>query len=340
MTEKIEHGNDEISLLDIYEFFRDGWKTLFAFSVLGLFIGLTTAYVLPEQFQARGQIESASVGKKDKDDKVTSVAVESVAVLTEKMKIPTYYSAATIQACQVVDTLNPAETLVKRLGPSVARASTYVSLTFKAESPAIATSCLESVLRDVAANQALLAKPMINSLQDELVSAEEQFKASLSEQEQLRKRNPERLAQARAKLAAGEKFVDTFTKDSTTVKSTDPQFSASAVLLPALMAKQAEIQDLEKQIDTLTIAVAANITEKDQRVRKEASTVSELKNALLAPNTKPATFAAPIYAPNTKVEPKRPIIIAIGLMAGGFLGFMFLFGNRMRKSLRQQLKAS
>lgn len=66
MTEKIESDQEEISLLDVYEFFRDGFKTLLVFSALGLSVGLVTAFVLPEKFQASALIESASVGKKKK----------------------------------------------------------------------------------------------------------------------------------------------------------------------------------------------------------------------------------------------------------------------------------
>jgi len=343
MTEKPEYDNDEISLVDIYEFFRDGWKTLVGLSVLGLSVGLVTAFVLPEKFQARALIEPAAVAKKNAKEgggyTITSAAVEPVAVLAEKMKVPTYYGAATIGACGLADAQNPTETLVKLLNPSVARNSTYVSVTFKTGSPAAATACLESVLKDVVANQALLAKPLINNLQAELESAEDQLKANTVERDQLRKQNPERLKQAKSKLAAAEKFVEAFTKDSTTVKSTDPQFSATAILLPALIAKQSEIQDLEKLIDSLNLSVAANMTDKDQSVRKTASEVSELKNALLPPSTKPATFAAPVYAPNTKVEPKRSVIVLVGLVAGGFLGMLLLVGVRVRTSLRQQLES-
>lgn len=339
MTEKPEFDNDEISLIDMYEFFMDGWKTLVGFVVLGISAGLVTAFVIPEKFQARALIEPASVAKKGKDDAIVASAVESVAVLAEKMKVPTYYSAATIQACQLEKVVNPADALVKRLNPSVARNSTYVSLSFKAESTAIASACLESVLKDVAANQAQLAKPMISNLEADLASAEQQLKADTTERDQLLKQNPERLKVAQTKLAAAEKFVETFSRDPSTVKSTDPQFSSSAIILPALIAKQTEIKDLEELIDSLKLSVAANMTDKDKAVRKMASTVSELKNALQPPSTKPATFAAPIYAPETKVEPKRAVIVLVGLVAGGFLGLMLLVGIRVRNNLRKQLSA-
>lgn len=340
MTEKLAYDSGEISLLGIYEFFRDGWKTLVALSVLGLSVGIITAFVLPEKFQASVLIEPAFVGKKDKNDMIQSVSVESVAVLAEKMKVPTYYSLPTIKACRLSEVDNPAEELVKRLGPNVGRNSTYVSLTFKAESPALAKTCLENVLNDVAANQALLAKPVVNNLQADLESAEDELKTTTTERDQLRKMNPERLSQAKTKLAAAERFVEAFTKDSSSVKSTDPQFSAPAVLLPALMAKQAEIQELERQIYDLSLSVASNITEKDQDLRKIVSIVSELKNALMPPITKPATFAAPVYAPNSRAGPNRSLIMLMGLIGGGCLGLLLMVGISIRKSLLKQLNAA
>jgi uncharacterized protein involved in exopolysaccharide biosynthesis len=339
MTEKPEIDHDEISLLDIYAFFRDGWKALVAFSLLGVSAGLITAFVLPEKFQASVLIEPASVSKKEKDS-IAKGSVETSAILAEKMKQPTYYGDATIKACDLTDKVNPAQALVKGLNPNVARNSTYVSVTFKAESPAIATACLESVLKDVVANQARLAKPLINNLEVELTNAEQELQSNITERDQQRIKNKEKLSVAKSKLAAAENFVEKFSKDSLTFKFGDQQFSATALLLSTLISKQNEIKDLEIQINALELEVAANMTDKDQAVRKMTNIVSELKNALLPPNTKPATFAAPIYSPNTKVEPKRSVVILVGLVAGGFLGLMLLVGVRVRNNIRKQLQAA
>jgi LPS O-antigen subunit length determinant protein (WzzB/FepE family) len=338
MTEKPEVDNDEISLLDIYEFFLNGWKTLVGFAVLGLAAGFITAFVLPEKFQASALIESASVAKKERNESIGKTGVESAAVLAEKMKVPTYYRAETIQACGLQDGVNSSQALVNGLKPSVARNSSYVSVSFKAESPAVAKSCLESVLKDVVDNQAQLAKPLINNLEVELANAEQELQANTTERDQQRIKNREKLSVARSKLAAAEAFVAQFSKDSLTFKFGDPQFSATALLLSTLISKQNEIKDLEIQINALELEVAANMTDKDQAVRRMSNVVAELKNALQPPNTKPATFAAPIYTPSTKVEPKRSIVILVGLIAGGFIGLVLLVGMRVRNSLRQQLK--
>lgn len=340
MIEKPQIENDEISLLDIYEFFRDSWKILVVFSLLGLSAGAITAYILPEKFLASALIEPASVAKKERNDNILKSAIESSGVLAEKMKVPTYYSDATIKACNLTDKVNPAQELVRNLNPSVPRNSAYVSVSFKAESPAIAATCLESVLKDVIENQARLAKPLINNLEVELVNADQELKSNIIERDQQRIKNREKLNVAKAKLLAAESFVEKFSKDSLTFNFGDQQFSATALLLSTLIGKQNEIKDLEIQINSLELEVDANMTDKDQAVRRMTNTVSELKNALLPPNTKPATFAAPVYVPNTSVEPKLSVMLPVGLITGGFLGLMSLIGLRVRNKLCKQLRGS
>jgi uncharacterized protein involved in exopolysaccharide biosynthesis len=175
-----------------------------------------------------------------------------------------------------------------------------------------------------------LAQPLINNLEIELANAEQELQSNITERDQQRIKNREKLSVAKSKLASAESFVERFSKDSLTFKFGDQQFSATALLLSTLIAKQNEIKDLEIQINALELEVAANMTDKDQAVRRMSNTVSELKNALLPPNTKLATFAAPIYSPKTKIEPKRSVVILVGLVAGGFLGFILLVAVRVR----------
>lgn len=172
MTEKTDIDQDEISLVDIYEFFKDGWKTLVGLSALGLSAGVIAAFVIPEKFQASALIEPAAVASK---------AVESTTVLVEKMKSPTYYSIPTIEACGLTERVNPQNLLVQGLKPVVGRNSPYVSVSYRALSPADANKCLEFVLKDVAQNQAQLAKPLINNMEVTLVNAELELQSNVTE---------------------------------------------------------------------------------------------------------------------------------------------------------------
>lgn len=146
MSDKPDFDQDELSLLDIYTFFKDGWKMLSGFAALGLSVGLITAFVLPEKFLASAQIEPARVAEKNAE-LVISKSVEPVAVLAEKMRSPTYYSEAAIEACGLSQKANPLKNLVDTLKPSVARNSQYVSVSYLANSPAEAATCLAAVLK-------------------------------------------------------------------------------------------------------------------------------------------------------------------------------------------------
>lgn len=329
MNDKLDFDKEELSLLDIYTFFRDSWKTLAGFTALGVTAGAIAAFALPEKFQASALIEPAAVASK---------SVEPAAVLTEKMRSPTYYSDATLQSCGVNSDANPPKKLVDMLKPNLARNSQYVSVSYKAQSPAEAANCLESVLKDVVNNQAEIAKPLINNMEVILGNAEQELAASKTERDQQRIKNREKLNVAKTKLITAQTFVEQFSKGSLQFKFDDPQFSASALLLSTLISKQNEIKDLEIQINALELEIGANLTDKDQQVRSLTNTVTEMKNALLAPATRPASFAAPVYASDTKVEPKRSVVMVVGLIGGGFFGLLLLVGGRVRNKLRQQLK--
>ena len=332
MSDQNPAEQTEFSLFVVYDFFREGWKTIIGFSVIGLLVGVVTAFVMPEKFRASALIESASVATRPSANAaIVRQSVELPAVLAEKMKQPTYYSDKTLKACITNPDANPSQTLVNRLKPNVARNSVYVSVSYLAPSSKIASACLESVLNDVVVNQARLSEPLINNIQVELSNAEQELKAAITERDQQRIKNREKLAVAQSKLVAAQKFVERVSKESLNFNFSDPQFSASALLISTLIKTQNEIKDLELQINALEMEIAANITDRDQAVRKMTNTVNELKNALLPPNTKEASFAAPIYAPDRKVEPKRALVTAIGLFVGCLLGVLILLVRRMKK---------
>jgi LPS O-antigen subunit length determinant protein (WzzB/FepE family) len=332
----------EISLIDIYGFFVTGWKTIVLFVLVGLGIGVTTAFVVPEKFEASALIEMATVGilqkasTADSDSSGGSRPVESKDILAEKLNSPTYFSNETIEICGFADQANPAFALAEALKISVQRNSSFVSASFKAFSRDEAVSCIQAVLYDVKFNQARLAEPMVNNLGVALKTLNEQLQAAKTEQKQLLIQNKERLEVTRQKLVAAQSFVDQFSKDALTFKFDNPQFSASALLLSTIISKQNEIKDLEILINQLEMQVDARLTNKDNEVRELTKQVNDIRNALSAPQTKEASFATPIYAPNQKVEPKRSIIVFASLFAGFMLSIVFLLGRKVWRNLETQ----
>jgi len=207
-------ADDEISLLDIYDFIKEGWKTLVATTVLGGTLGVGAAFVIPEKFQASGSIQSTRVMGND---------VESIAVLAEKMRSPSYYSAESFAACDLENTINPAQELVKSLNPNLARQSAFVSVSFKSKNIQTSTACLNAVLADVQRDQDKVAAQQLLIAQGTLEKEKE-------------------------KLKLAEEFVSTLSGKSLSFDFKDTQFSASSLLIATLQSRQAEITELKNNI--------------------------------------------------------------------------------------------
>ena len=157
--------DDEISLMDVYDFLADGWKTILATAFIGTSIGIVTSMVLPEQFEAKALIESAKVASlTNSTNSTNSTYVESITVLAEKMRSPTYYDSKTLAVCVNEGEGGNLEALAKSLNANVARNSNFVSVSYRAESREIAVRCLEQVLEIVIARQKTLADANLTSV--------------------------------------------------------------------------------------------------------------------------------------------------------------------------------
>lgn len=318
-------SDDEISLMDIYEFIRDGWWTLIGMSVLGAVVGVIVSFVLPVKYEASGSIEPAQVAGEP---------VEEVEQLAEKMRSPTYYDNQTLQVCQMLDKLNPAADLARDLSPSVGRNSAFVAVKFQSESPDSAKQCLAAVIEDVKRNEEELARSSRQRVRDQIRVATQQLNRATQLRDQELKLNAERLTVAREKMATAQQFIAEFEKRALTFDFKDDQFSASSLLVATLQDKQNEVKDLQIRIDELVMKVQAGITSVDEAVFEADEKLVELRESLEEPATRDAQFATPIYASDTKVSPKRGLISVLAVLIGGFLGLMVLLGRRAYRHIK------
>jgi LPS O-antigen subunit length determinant protein (WzzB/FepE family) len=149
--------------------------------------------------------------------------VESIAVLAEKMRLPTYYSQQSFTACDVADSTNPAQTLATALKPNVARNSAFVSVSFKSTNINTSIACLNAVLADVKQNQNESAERQIALATATINKEKEQLKIA-------------------------EDFVSSVSQKTLTFNFKDTQFSASQLLFGMLQSKQNEITNLKSSI--------------------------------------------------------------------------------------------
>lgn len=124
-----------------------------------------------------------------------------------------------------------------------------------------------------------------------------------------------RIQKEEEKLSLAEKFVSSASNEKSSFKFSDAQFSASSLLIVTLQSKQVEITELRNSIQNT-------------------------KLALESPQTKLASFATPIYSPTVKTEPKKLLITAIGLIAGGFVGILILLIRRTYSDIQRSIEAT
>jgi len=326
MNEQNYVADDEIRLLDIYEFLKDGWLTIAATTVLGGAIGVGTAFVLPEKFLASATIQPTRVLGSD---------VESIAVLAEKMRSPTYYSQQSFRACDVTDSTNPSQTLATALNPNVARNSGFVSVSFKSTNINTSIACLNAVLDDVIKAQAVLKEPILQRANEDLRQTRQRLDTSRIKNEQELKQNKEQLQTLKEKLRAAQQFASRFENNAARFDFKDDQFSASSLLLATILSKQNEVKDLQIQINNLEMTVAASLTGREDELLSLEKELKDIERNLLSPATVPASFTTPIYSPSQKVEPKRSNIAVISVLTGGFIGLMLLVLRRTVKHIKQ-----
>lgn len=104
---QVPEADQEVSLWDILNFLKDGWRWLAGGLLLGLLCAVGYLIVTPKKYEAQALLQGA---------KVLSADLESSAQLIERLKFPTFYGSAELQACDIPAD-NQAMVLAKRINP-------------------------------------------------------------------------------------------------------------------------------------------------------------------------------------------------------------------------------
>ena len=220
---QLQADEDEISLIDILLFLKASGGNIVKSTSVCLLAGGAYYFSVPKMYEASATIEMATVAGEP---------VESPAVLLEKMKLPLYFSPATLKACGSDGGLSSQAKFVDKIKPSINKSAPMVSFVTQAPSSKEAEACLNAAIADVSNSQDAIAKPLLLQKKQKLQQLSDQLKLT-------------------------EEIGKTITVPKGNNNVSDAQFSALTLNMPVRTATATEINDLRFQISTLESVLIA-----------------------------------------------------------------------------------
>ena len=188
-------AEEEISLFDLFEKLRGGWRWGLGGIVLGVLVAVVLLFVAPEQYEAVAVVQVGQVGQVGRGTQVgiggqvTSVPAEPAAEAVERMKS----SAFLFAVAKAADDQRWMAALQNGRGPSVLSVvlskgtSQLIDLKVKADSQEAAKKILGAAIQVLAKRHAEITKPAVDRLNHDADLAREKLKRAESELERLNK---------------------------------------------------------------------------------------------------------------------------------------------------------
>ena len=231
--------DDEISLLDIYKFFKTHFKRILFFIILGGILGYLYGKLAPPVYDGTILVSPAKVAG--------LVAIEPKITLT-KLNMNSYYSKETFLACNPTfykdkdkdkDINYNMSGIVKA---SISIDGNLLQLSMSHSNKETIYACLENITSDINASQKILADPLIESKKNELNLAEK-------------------------KLELAEQFRnDLNVKQIKNLKTNDQSFPANVLYATIALNNGSEIKILLDQINKIRTELSSEQTKEAGKV--------------------------------------------------------------------------
>jgi hypothetical protein len=187
--------NDRFGDLNIWEvlgLIHKQWRWPLFGGLIGLVAGFVLYLALPSKFEATVVISPARVGSLVVSPSGATIVQgsepESAALMIERFKQPSFFSASIREKCQYQDSPNYQAEMVKDLNANMVKLPnpTFQSLSlakisWNASSPQIASNCLSAIVFAVQEAQNLIAAPVIEKLKAQKKITQDQVNLYLSE---------------------------------------------------------------------------------------------------------------------------------------------------------------
>jgi uncharacterized protein involved in exopolysaccharide biosynthesis len=180
-TDNHTSPDEEVSLVDILNFFADSWQTVLVFSLFGLGLAGTFLFFTPKQYEAIAQIRMAQITNPNDNNNNNNinflgVNIEEPAALMARMTLPTAFDAQTIQECGLADREDAGSELAKSIKLSIPNGiASAVNLKIRATSPELAKRCANALYQFIKSSQSQLIAPYIEHAKSNLTMEQERL---------------------------------------------------------------------------------------------------------------------------------------------------------------------
>ena len=171
-TRNIEPMDDEISLWELLEHLKSGWKWVVGGGAIGLMSAIVLAVFIPAQYEATAVVQPATIGMiVATTPTTTTTTVEPVAQTLERLKLVTFYSDEIVKACDA----ESAKDLANSVKVNLVKGNNLLSISYRAESAALANACMNKIVTQLMQSQTAIAAPLIKELQDQQTATRQQI---------------------------------------------------------------------------------------------------------------------------------------------------------------------
>ena len=277
---------DEISLFDLWDKLRAGWRYVAGGSAIGLLgAGLAVGLISPK-YEAIAFVQMGQMGQMGQIGQIgqlTSVPAEPASQAIERMKTPSFQLrvAHDIGDQDWVGTLKRSsgagsDILTLQIAKATATsASALIELKAKGVSAEAARKIADAVVLELARRHAEITKPTIDRMQSDLALAKE-------------------------KRQRAEQDLESLSKLVATAGVKDDRFTQLSLMTSLRLQKEAELFS-QRQM------------------------VTALETALSPPATQAAQAIEAIFVSDKPVSPKKGLLLALGLIGGLLAGIVAVF---------------
>jgi hypothetical protein len=173
----VEAKEDEISLLDIFLFFKNEYQFILGFTLLGFVGAALYLWTVPKQYEVIGQIKMAQIANLNNNTvNPLGINIEEPQALIARMALPTSYSKQTIALCGLAEEKDAGALLAKKAKLSIPKGlGGTVDLEIRDTSKEVAEACANAIYEFVKTSQAQLIAPYVEEASKKLIIEKERL---------------------------------------------------------------------------------------------------------------------------------------------------------------------